>query len=473
MPHRSDRRGYRRSGPPTRRLFVLAGVLFAAVAAHGCAGSDGPPQRIVLITIDTLRADHLGCYGYPRGASPFLDDLARESVVFEQVISSCSHTAPSHASLFTSLQPAQHRLLVNGERLDDRLLTIAEVLSDQGYRTAAFTPMLFLAGLEAGFDHFDATDQYEPASGVFDRALQYLESVGDESPTFVWIHLFDVHEWRSPKRLDRASVQWVVQNSEPRRQELTSWLQQENGLPSDLRGFKMSIVQAVNRYDGQLYSVDQALASFYRELGVRELLDQSVWFITSDHGEGLGNHHYLGHGRSLYDEQIRVPLLVHSPRGRFLNGRVAGSVRLVDVAPTIAALAGTSLERQSIPVVGHSLLDLLNGRDDHWQVTEAFAQRRPADQRRIDEGWTPGDVYATRSSDRKLIISSEGPCELYDLKADPFELENRCDPTDPSVEEIMRLLSEAFEVMGSQGEGVQSGTASPEVIEQLKALGYL
>ena len=128
------------------------------LAAGGCAAPQAPAQRIILVTIDTLRADHLGAYGYPRGVSPFLDDLAGRSVVFDLALSSSSHTAPSHASLFTSLQPAQHRILVNGKRLDDRLVTIAELLSEQGYRTAAFTPVRFLNGLGAGFLFFSSSD---------------------------------------------------------------------------------------------------------------------------------------------------------------------------------------------------------------------------------------------------------------------------------------------------------------------------
>ncbi len=133
-----------------------AAATLLVVAIGGCGAPQTPPQRIILVTIDTLRADHLGTYGYPRGVSPFLDGLADRSVVFDLAFSSCSHTAPSHASLFTSLQPAQHNLLINGEQLDDWLLTIAEVLSQQGYRTAAFTPVKFLNGRAAGFNRFGA-----------------------------------------------------------------------------------------------------------------------------------------------------------------------------------------------------------------------------------------------------------------------------------------------------------------------------
>jgi arylsulfatase A-like enzyme len=459
-----------------RRLAALAespAFLLLVLAAGGCAAPEPPPQRIILVTIDTLRADHLGAYGYARGVSPFLDDLAGRSVVFEQTFSACSHTAPSHASLFTSLQPAQHRLLVNGEVLDDQLLTIAELLSQQGYRTAAFTPVKFLNGLAAGFDHFDSSEAYEPAETVLARAFEWLEKTGIDTRSFVWIHLYDVHEWIFPKHLHRQSVKWVVDNAELQGGALRRWLGEHHGLPADLSEERVPIVRAVNRYDGQLYAVDQALESFYGKLGAGDLLDGSIWFITSDHGEGLGNHHQMGHGKYIYDEQIRVPLLVHSPTGRLATGRVLDLVRLVDVAPTIAALVGSSMEAQAIPVVGRSILPLLRDRRAQWTVTEAFSQRRPADERRVKKGWLPGDVYATRSDDRKLIINTEGSCEYYDLGTDPFEIDNVCDPSQPDIAELIRRLTAAFDAMQSQGEAMHSGVASPEVIEELKALGYL
>jgi arylsulfatase A-like enzyme len=455
-------------------MFVrIAASLLLLVAAGGCAAPQTPSQRIILVTIDTLRADHLGAYGYPRGVSPFLDGLADRSVVFDQAFSSCSHTAPSHASLFTALQPAQHRLLVNGELLDDQLLTIAELLSERGYRTAAFTPVKFLNGLAAGFDHFGSSKAYEPADAVLTRAFEWLKNTPADARSFVWIHLYDVHEWLAPKHLNRREVRWVRVNAELQGGELRQWLGEHHGLPADLGDAGVHLVRSVNRYDGQLYSVDLALESFYGKFGAHELLDGSIWFITSDHGEGLGNHHRMGHGQYIYDEQIRVPLLVHSPTGGVTNGRVPNIVRLVDVAPTIAALVGSSMETQAIPVVGQSVLPLLHDRQARWTITETFAQRRPADERRINEGWLPGDVYATHSDERKLIINTGGACEYFDLVTDPFEIDNVCDPSEPDVAELIRLLTEAYEGMQTQGEAMHTGAASPEVIEELKALGYL
>jgi arylsulfatase A-like enzyme len=405
--------------------------------------------------------------------SPFLDGLAEQSVVFEQAFSSCSHTAPSHASLFTALHPAQHRLLVNGEQLDPQLLTIAELLSQQGYRTAAFTPVKFLNGLTAGFDHFGSSQAYEPAEAVLARAFEWLEKAPADERSFAWIHLFDVHEWLNPKHLQRQEVRWVRENAKLQGGNLRRWLGEKHGLPADMAGGEVPVVRSINRYDGQLYSVDLALERFYARLGAHELLDGSIWFITSDHGEGLGNHHRMGHGQYIYDEQIRIPLLVHSPSGGVATGRVLEIVGLVDVAPTLAALVGSTMDAQAIPVAGRSILPLLLDRQAPCTATEAFSQRRPADERRIKEGWVAGDVYATRSTDRKLIINSEGSCEYYDLGVDPFEINNVCDPAEPDVADLIHMLTGVFNDMQTQGEAMHSGAASPEVLEELKALGYL
>jgi arylsulfatase A-like enzyme len=476
---KEDRRmvGFRRNGrnerPAAASALCLAVAIGAVLSAVGCSSPELPPKNIVLVTIDTLRADHLGAYGYPRAVSPFLDDFAASSVVFDAAFSSSSHTAPSHASLFTSLQPAQHRLLVNGEQLDDQLLTIAELLAAQGYRTAAFTPVRFLSGLAAGFETFSRSKSYEPADDVLNRAWKWIETLGQEERSFLWIHLYDVHEWRAPKRLHRSDVHWVTDNAVLQKAELRRWLRKNHGLPRDLGEQGPSILQTINRYDGQLRSVDRALQAFFEGAKTSGFSEESVWIVTSDHGEGLGNHHQMGHGKYIYDEQIRVPLLIHGPDRRFEPGRIEKTVRLVDLAPTIADLVGVQMDQQPIPVVGRSLLPLLRNRKAPWQEEEVFAQRRPADQRRIGLGWLPGEVYATRSADRKLIVNTEGECELYDLAADPFESDNICNPIDEQTRELIEILNGHYHLMQSQGEAMTSGAVPPEMIEELKALGYL
>jgi arylsulfatase A-like enzyme len=460
------------SGWPILTIFGLC--LLGVVANTGCGASEEPPRRIIIITIDTLRADHLGTYGYPRQVSPFLDEIATRSVVFERAFSSCSHTGPSHASLFTSLQPAQHRLLVNGEQLDEKVVTLAEALQQSGYATAAFTPVKFLTGVSAGFDHFGASPKYENVHEVLARARAWLDRTGKEKPAFVWIHLFDVHQWNIQRHRHSKSITWVRENARPNGSKLIYWLNENHGLPKiEKKSTRRWMSQQYNRYDGQLLELDGALRTFYDELQHDGFLDDSLWFITSDHGEGLGNHGQMGHGQYIYDEQVRVPLFVHSPAGRYEARMEPTMVRLVDVAPTVAELVGATLEDQPIPIVGRSFAELLKNPRSGWSLSEAFAQRRPADQKRLDEGWIDGQVYATRNPKRSVFINSEAENEFYDLVNDPFELENIFDPDDPEMSEIVRGLTESFEFMGTQGEALQSGVASPEIIEELKALGYL
>ncbi len=453
--------------------FSVVAALLALAAVSGCGREAEPPRRIFLVTIDTLRADHLGSYGYPRGVSPFLDRLADRSTVFELAVSPCSHTAPSHASLFTSLQPAQHRVLTNGEELDEELLTIAEALGEAGYATGAFTPTKFLRGLQAGFQTFSVSDRYQPAAEVLDRARQWIGDLEEGARLFAWVHLYDVHEWNSPRHHHASAQSWVRENAELQGDELGAWLQRYHGVPEDYSPGKWSVAEAVDLYDGQLYAVDKALESFFQHLEASRLLDDSLVIITSDHGEGLGNHRIMGHGQYIYDEQILVPLLVHASDGRYRPRRVAEMVRLVDLAPTLAELTGASMEGQPIPVVGTSLASLLEGGRAPWTVTKAFAERRPADELRLKMGWLPGDVYAVRGLRHKLIVNSEGPCEFFDLERDPFELDNRCHPERGIGTEMLQEVQGLYELYQTQGAAFRSGVASPEVIEELKALGYL
>jgi arylsulfatase A-like enzyme len=453
---------------------VWASVFVVAVVSlTACQSRFEPPQRVFLFTIDTLRVDHLGAYGYPRGVSPFIDQLAENSVVFDLAVSSCSHTAPSHASIFTSLQPAQHRVLTNGEQLDPRLVTIAEVMGEAGYRTGAFTPTKFLGGLDAGFEHFSVSQQYEPATAVLERASAWFDDVSAEEKSFAWIHLFDVHEWNSPRHVHDDALQWVKTNARLRGAEFSDWLHLNHGVPTDFKPAARELTDAIDLYDGQLYALDRALAAFFADLEARGWLEGSLVILTADHGEGLGNHRTMGHGIYIYDEQIRVPLLVWAPDGRFRPHRVEQMVRLVDLAPTLAEMVGAKMDGQPIPIVGSSLAPLLAGRAREWKITEAFSQRRPADQRRLKMGWAPGEVFSVRGRSQKLIINTDGACEAFDLVRDPFELHNQCEERSTEFAESIAAAAERFNRMQTQGEAFQSGLASPEVIEELKALGYL
>ena len=449
---------------------ILCALLASALAAGGCRDPSPAPPRVFLVTVDTLRADHLGLYGYPRDTSPFLDSLGEEGLVFATAYSSCSHTAPSHASLFTSLQPAQHRVLRNGEELHESLPTLARLFRDQGYRTAAITTTSFLKGLDSGFDHFHHETRYHPAKILLDRAAEWIRSRETREKLFVWIHLFDVHEWSRDDHVDREALE-EVRDRGPSGETLLDFLGREHGTDLDFGGAKVR--RAVDRYDAQILSADRGLALFYDAMTSDGLARDALWVVTSDHGEGLGNHRYMGHGKTVYDEQIRVPLLFYFADRRFTPRRLPGLARLVDVAPTLAELLGTSFDGGTIPAVGRSFLPLFEDPEAAWDVRTVFAQRRPADDLRLRQGWIPGEVFALRTERYKLIGHSGAENEVYDLERDPFELENLAGNGSAELERLLAGLERSYRALVAQGEHVGAGEINPEYVEELRALGYL
>ena len=451
-----------------RRLshHVLAALLVSGVAICGCRSPSPAPERVFLITIDTLRADHLGLYGYPRETSPFLDSLGGEGLVFETAYSSCSHTAPSHASLFTSLYPAQHRVLRNGEELHDSLPTLAQLFRERGYRTAAFTTTSFLKGLDSGFDHFHHETEFHPAADLLGRAADWIRARDPREKLFVWIHLFDVHEWSVGEHLDKEALA-TIRSRGPKGAAFLGYLSREHGV--DLKFGQAKVRRAVDRYDAQILSVDRELRRFFDATPA----PCGLWIVTSDHGEGLGNHRHMGHGKTLYEEQIRVPLLFYFADRRYAVRRIGGLARLVDVAPTLAELLGTSFEGAGIPPAGRSFLPLFEDPGTPWEVRTVFAQRRPADELRLKQGWIPGEVYALRTDRYKVIGHSGGENEVYDLTVDPFELENLAASGDAELERLLEGLERSYRGLVEQGEHLGHGEINPEYVEELRALGYL
>ncbi len=195
--------------------------------------------------------------------------------------------------------------------------------------------------------------------------------------------------------------------------------------------------------------------------------------MTSDHGEGLGNHDYLGHGKTVYNEQIHVPLVFYFADRRLEPRRVGGLVQLVDVPPTLAELAGASFDGQLMPPAGRSLVPLFEDPGAAAPARAVFAQRRPADEKRLAHGWRPGEVFALVTDRHKVIAHSEGHDEIYDLTADPFELQNLIDRPSPEQRRLLESLRRQYRAMAAEGEELGSGTINPEYVEELKALGYL
>ncbi|MCP5058821.1 MAG: sulfatase-like hydrolase/transferase [bacterium] len=369
---------------------VLGVALASALATVGCNRIEilpaDPPASVLLVTIDTLRADHVGAYGAEDVGTPVLDRLASEGVRFANAIAPTPITLPSHASLLTGLYPPSHGVRHNGVyRLGSEATTLAEHFGAAGYSTGAVVGAVVLAGqfgLAQGFDHYDdhVRGRQSSRSGyperrageVTDRALAWLKDARD--PFFLWVHYYDPHASYEPPE---------------------DWAKRFPGRP----------------YDGEIAYVDAELGRLL--LGARALGHEApIVAVTSDHGESLGEHGERTHSVLVYDAVLRVPLILSGPG--IPSGSVGeGVVSLVDLAPTLAGLAGLP---ELVDVEGRDLLTEMGSprpraEAEGWAYAESLVAK-------LTMGWD--GLHTIRTSDYQYIQSSRP--ELFDLRSDPDEL---------------------------------------------------
>jgi len=457
-------------------LFVVIGSAWTAYLLRSRLVPP-KPSTIVLVTLDTLRADHLGCYGYPRPTSPFIDELAAKSALFTRAFAPMPTTAPSHASLFTGLYPRQHGVKKNGQILDAAIPTLAELLQSEGYLTAGFvsTNAHFRKGrMDRGFVVFKeprlGRRQYRIGTKTVRQAATWLQTLPPNERLFLWVHLFDPHTPHDPAH---------TFSPEPKaeRDKLQRYLVDEQRI--DFSFFKHDesrFFDFMDGYDGEIRAVDAVVGELFEVIQRTRSKGETVWIITSDHGEGLGNHRWLGHGKPIYNEQLRLPLLIHSSSGRFGGREIPEVVENIDLPATIADLIGTDfVQPQSL---GQSLLPLL--RDDWWTTPSkrhAFAERRDFDPARRPDplilelsGYEDGEKQSLQDADYKYIRWTAGDDELYDLRNDPYETNNLVGTGLPEEERLRADLSALTAGLRSTDE--PAAAVDEETIERLRALGY-
>ncbi len=460
-------------------------------SALGCGGEEAsvdggavePPRRIVLITIDTLRADHLPFYGYPRDTTPFLAELARRSVVFDRVVAASSHTVPSHTTLFTGLHMPQHRVLMNPhDTMDPSIRTLTQLFADAGYTTIGLPSVVFMGVLERGFDVFFVPGKprkgrggpkYTKGGRMVGEALAQLALVERERPVFLWLHLYDVHQ---PQDAPQSYIQAMSATSPDEMQLLRShWREVQGKTPeSDGVDGAARFAERQHRYDASIAYVDWLLRRFYE--GVRELglMDGSLWIITSDHGEGLRSHGYSSHGREIYQEQVLVPFLVHDPDGGLATGRVGGLWHHVDLYPTLAEMLGAPTHGTERTLAGVSMLPALRGRGAGGNDSRvAYVQRRQSRERGRSAMFERGPIYSLQGERFKYVVRTHGDDELYDLAEDPGELTNLAGEGSELERMWRQKTREAFEAMTKESGDLAVPEVSDEHREVLRALGYV
>jgi len=447
------------------------------------------------VSIDTLRADHLGAYGYPFGTSAFLDSLAERSVVFSRAYAAMSMTLPSHATMFTSLYPIQHRVLKNSLRLAESNSTLAEILAEAGFATGGFTSMrehFVEGGLAQGFTAFDEPGPagqgelpYRPADETVDRALEWVRGIPADQRFFLWVHVYDPHQPLAPPAAHREAV---AASDAAARDERIRFLRDvqhvsrgpgHDGRPLFRKG-DAGMLDLHTAYDGEVHFVDAQIRRLFTSVESALRGSDALWIITSDHGEGLGNHAYKFHGRHIYEEQVRVPLIVYGTGDTWRPARVDALVEHVDLLPTISELAGVAeAARAREPrIQGHSLLPLLRGDrpDASARRIAAFVQRRnyAAEDRGsplVRRDFEVGRKFAWIGPRWKLIYRSTGPVELFDLENDPYETRDLAPLEHERVATLKSRLLDRIAILEADA-GADAEPVEPATVERLRALGY-
>ena len=413
-----------------KRLWIPLLLLTAS-----CAWRPAPPRarHVVVITLDTTRADYLSAYGSARVTTPNLDRLAQEGTVFEQAMSVAPLTLTAHTSLFTGLLPPHHGVRDNGgDPLGSGHATLAELLRARGFHTAAFVGSAVLQstrGLARGFDVYRdgiTEDPWQrrrvrrPANEVVDDAVEWLAGQNG-SPFFMWVHLYDAHA--------------------------------PYDVPEPYRA-----LYAGDPYAGEIAFADAQVGRVFDALDQRRLWEDTTIVVAADHGESFGNHGERGHGIFVYQDVIHVPLIVRAPGIR--PRRAASVTSLVDVMPTVLDLVGAPAQS----VDGASLVPLLTGAArtlDRDAYAESMYPAR--------FGWSP--LRALRDGRFKLIEAPRP--ELYDLEADPSEQENLY-ARRPALAAAMTGRLSAIGGGAPLIQAAPTGSpASTDVRERLAALGYV
>ena len=431
-------------------ILLLAGALHAA---------DTGRPNVLLITLDTTRADYLSSYGFQLPTTPHLDALAERGVRFSDATSQIPLTGPSHATILTGLYPHQHGAIRNGVPLLEGIPTLAERLSAQGYRTAAFvsgwTLRRNLSGLARGFDIYDdrMEDRYHLVNSqrfahqVTPPALEWLRN-NARRPFFLWVHYFDPH---SPyKKRDKSHA--ILERASP---SVMAALPQRN-----------------RNYASEIHYTDQWIGKLLQALNELDLESETIVVVTADHGESLGEHGYVGHGRHVYQEILRVPLILSWP-GQLPQGKTVDvPVGLVDVAPTLMQLMDLPTLGEGmnlVPTFGEGELPKL------YTMRRIFFETYPGARKKFWKIFSPPmdfipSLAGFREGPLKFVYNTrEKQSQVYDIASDPGEVRDLMADYPIYQSSGMQLVGWIEDSSVASGESTANSTDR----EKLRSLGYV
>jgi arylsulfatase A-like enzyme len=408
-------------------LVILA--IAGSLAALGCSGSKNLPN-IILISVDTLRADRLGCYGYPlENATPTFNLFAENGVLFENAYASSPWTLPSHGSMFTGLYPSKHGAIDESIQLDKQLPLLTEKLKAAGYKTGGFVSHYYLSkdyGFDRGFDKF-VMKLDAPASEITRMASRWIRD-SRKKPFFAFLHYFDPHTpYNPPRKIKHQFYPEDLPEIKGDTRDVLSVIHTKDPVERDnmLRGLSAL-------YDAEIDTVDRAVATLYEMLQLHKLDQDTMIIVTSDHGEEFFEHGLMEHGFTLYQEQLHVPLIVHCPATFPKGARVKTPVSLVDLMPMLMDYAGL---RPPDNIDGVSFLSLARNAGTETPPPPQFEGRvlfaettrqGPDRMAVIKEGhkyiYSPPFSLSGRSFDKELFNMTADPQELVNLVAQKPEM---------------------------------------------------
>ena len=475
-----------------RIRYVLIPVLlvFLVVSFLNCNKKSPPPRpNIILIVADTLRSDHLGCYGYLKNISPHLDEFSKDSLLFENAYAPIPSTLPSHVSIVTGLYPDVHQMFDEANNLDaglykelsPRFSTIAEKLKEIGYKNIGIVSSIWLKdsfGFGRKFDYYHRVhESLTPSVKINEKVFTWLGwLMGEEQPKFfMFLHYYDPHSDPYIKGKNELPYYAPPPYFEKYCEGQSGILQIQNNVNSYATSFLMysnvnrmrieddQVESIISLYDAGVAFFDSQIGKLFSELKRRGLYDQSLIIFTSDHGEEFREHGEFIHNQ-IYEENIHVPLMIKFPGGRFANEKVESPVELIDIKSTI-------LDYLEVPISSHvqgkSLLSLIDKSPKSANIV-ICRQKTPAGNK----------IYSLRDGRFKLIYNFHTlESELYDLNVDSLEKSNIAVSNKEEVARLQnkleKIVENNMELSNLPSELTEDIILNHDEIRKLKSLGYL
>jgi len=494
----SAKSNIRRNTKHTRRDFLKCGLRGSVTASlgsclwlNGCNRHKTKKPNVLLIVLDTARADHFSFMGYHRNTSPNIDALAQESAVFDRAYSTCCWTLPSHGSLFTGLYPVHAGSTSETLQLPGNNTTITESLAAAGYDTAAFVCNSWISkerGFDQGFGEFNemwrgdyknsTTQNHSPLETTAVQNINAWISRREtgQKPFFLFANLNGIHLPYTPPEpfLAKFLSQGYTNQQVNRIAAILSWWP---FLAGEISLSEKDFRIMNDLYDGEVAFADHLVGQMVNQLKISNMLDDTVIIVTSDHGENLGEHGLIDHMISMYETTLHIPLLIRYPKAFEARSRVKDLVSLVDIVPTVSDLCGISNFKSNAPAGRTSLADkqrisrsfIISGNERPLTGIALMKNQYPA----FDTGKIDYKIRTIRSEPYKLIWNVDKSFELYDLDKDPGELTNLADSLPHIRTELHKMLMAWLNKIPDTADIPFLEGQDQESIKILRSLGYL